>query len=248
MAIDAGWISDAYAVAIVGRPDTPSVCLESAARVSARSHYTVEESVVHDSRHREGETSKRQRQITARSAPGPLLALLLLAGCAADEPADRAGGPLPGQETVTVYFNSEGLGEGEAACSMVAPVPRSVPVSPDPVETALIQLFQGPTTQEAAAGYRSPFSAEMGPALLSAQVTDATIYVDLVDFRDVILDADSSCAQASIFAQIEDTLLHIRPDHRIVLAIEGEPRVFYEWMELECDETNDFCDPAPFQR
>ncbi len=180
--------------------------------------------------------------------PRAFLALLLLAGCADKAPVDSAGGPLPGDETVTVYFNSEGLGEGETACGMVFPVARSVPISPDPVETALQQLFMGPTTQEHVAGYRSVFSAETGPVLLSAEVTDETVYVDLVDLRDVVLDAESVCARASIFAQIEETLLHLHPDHQIVLAIEGEPRVFYEWLELECDETNDFCDSAPFQR
>ena len=184
--------------------------------------------------------------MTLGHAPRALLALLFLASCAATEPVDSAGGPLPGEETVTVFYNSEGLGEGDAACSMVAPVPRSVPVSPDPVETALIQLFQGPTTQEEAAGYYSWFSAATTPALRSAQVTDDTIYVDLVDLRDVIPGASSSCGRESFLAQIEETLWHLRPDHRIVLAIEGDPRVLYDWLELDCDETNGFCDPAPF--
>ncbi len=182
---------------------------------------------------------------TAR-APLWILALLLVAGCAAKDPVDSAGGPLPGDETVTVYYNSEGLGEGDAACSMVAPVRRSVPASPDPVETALVQLFQGPTIQERAAGYYSWFSSETSPALRSVAVTDDTVYVDLEDIRGVVPGASSSCGSESFLAQIEETLWHVLPEHRIVLAIEGDPRVFYEWMEMACDETNDFCEPVGF--
>lgn len=181
----------------------------------------------------------------ARSAPG-LIVLAFIAGCTADEPVDSAGGPLPGEETVTVYYNSEGFGDGDAACGMVVPVPRSVPVSPDPVETALVQLFAGPTTQERAAGYYSWFSAATRRAVRSIEITDNTVYVDLEDIRDLVPGASSSCGSESFLAQIEETVWDVLPEHRVVLAIEGEPAVFYNWMQMACDESNDFCEPIGF--
>ena len=33
---------------------------------------------------------------------------------------------------------------------------------------------------------------------------------------------------------------------RVILAIEGQPRLFYDWMDMECDETNDYCDARRF--
>jgi hypothetical protein len=32
----------------------------------------------------------------------------------------------------------------------------------------------------------------------------------------------------------------------VIFAVEGQPGVFYDWMELECGPGNDNCDPAPF--
>ena len=34
---------------------------------------------------------------------------------------------------------------------------------------------------------------------------------------------------------------------RVIYAIEGDPALFYEWMQLGCSEANDYCDRAPFE-
>ncbi len=181
---------------------------------------------------------------------GWLIVLALLLGCAGTGPIEKAGRevmPVGGAvETVTVFFNREGLGEADDACGMVAPVVRAVRATGEPARTALEQLLMGPTETERAAGYYSWFSVETASMLHSVRVTDDTLYVDLDDLRSVIPGASSSCGRESFFAQIEQTLAQLRPAHRILLAIEGDPRVFYDWMEIACDEANDFCDRRGF--
>ena len=78
------------------------------------------------------------------------------------------------------------------------------------------------------------------------RIAGRTAYVDLHDLRQIIPGATSSCGSAEFFAQVEATLKQFPTVDRVVLAIEGQPRLFYDWMELECDETNDYCDAAHF--
>ena len=47
-------------------------------------------------------------------------------------------------------------------------------------------------------------------------------------------------------AQVEATLAQFPTVDRVILAIEGQPRLFYDWMDRECDETNDYCDARRF--
>jgi hypothetical protein len=78
------------------------------------------------------------------------------------------------------------------------------------------------------------------------RIADRTAYVDLHDLRQLIPGATTSCGSAEFFAQVEATLKQFPTVYRVIFAIEGKPRLFYEWMEMACDETNDYCNDSRF--
>ena len=122
-------------------------------------------------------------------------------------------------------------------------VPKTLGVA----AAALRQLFAGPSEAERAAGYRSPFSPATAELLRNVFVEDGTAYVDLNDPRALLPGATSSCGAAEFNTAIERTLLQFPTVSRVILAIEGDPKVFYDWMGQDCDRTNDQCDSAPFR-
>jgi spore germination protein GerM len=164
---------------------------------------------------------------------------------AASPAADRAGAD---DETTTlkVYFGKEGLGQSDAACSEVAALARQVPQTRAVARAALQELFRGPKPEEREAGFRSWFSGSTGAILKDVRIADRTAYVDLHDLRQLIPGATSSCGSAEFFAQVEATLKQFPTVDRVVLAIEGQPRLFYDWMEMECDDSNEYCDASRF--
>jgi spore germination protein GerM len=148
--------------------------------------------------------------------------------------------------TLQVYFGKQGLGAREAACSQVAAVARQVPRTQAVARAALQELFRGPTAEEREAGYRSWFSDSTRAILKDVRIAGRTAYVDLHDLRQLIPGATSSCGSAEFFAQVEATLEQFPTVDRVILAIEGQPRLFYDWMEMACDETHDYCDASRF--
>jgi spore germination protein GerM len=148
--------------------------------------------------------------------------------------------------TLQIYFGKQGLGARDAACSQVAAVVREVPRTQGVARAALQELFRGPTPEEGEAGYRSWFSDGTRAILKDVRIEGRTAYVDLHDLRQLIPGATSSCGSAEFFAQVEATLEQFPSVERVILAIEGQPRLFYDWMSMECDETNDYCDASRF--
>lgn len=174
-----------------------------------------------------------------------------LAGCGGS-PASPGPGAGGGTEVVTVYFNREHLGEADAACGLVAPVEREIPAISGPAvadraRTALEELLEGPTETERAQGYYSWFSAATSGSLRSVRLADDAFLVDLRDLREVIPGASSSCGREDFLGQIEATLGQLEPGRPVVLAIEGNPRILYDWLEISCDAPDDRCEPGGFR-
>jgi len=153
--------------------------------------------------------------------------------------------------TLRVYFNNAPLAANElrteADCAIVFERQRQVPKTEGVAAAALRQLFAGPTEDETAGGYRSPFSAATAGLLRRVVIEHGTAYVDLNDPRALLPGATSSCGAAEFHTAIERTLRQFPTVRRVILAIDGEPRRFYEWMGQDCDETNDHCDAAPLR-
>lgn len=159
--------------------------------------------------------------------------------------------PLPtATETtiVQVFYGNERLGNASAnPCRQVYPLRREVPRGSDLAGAALEQLFAGPSVAERAQGYSSWFSEHTANALKRFWTLDGTAYVDLADIRSTIPNASTSCGSGQLLSQMESTLKQFGTVRRILYAIEGQPRTFYDWLQIGCEESSDYCDDRPFK-
>lgn len=112
--------------------------------------------------------------------------------------------------------------------------------------SSFAQSISGPSPSEREAGYRSIFSLTTSNLLKELRIRGATAYVDLIDFRQTLPGASSSCGSAEFQSQISHTLHQFPKVKRVIYAINGDPRTFYAWMGEPCDKTNGYCDPRPF--
>jgi spore germination protein GerM len=161
-------------------------------------------------------------------------------------PAASTESEPPATMTVTVYFGNTVLNPDMIDCAEVFPVERVVPATSSRAEAALEALFAGPTDEEAEEGYVSFFSEATEDILISLKVEGDTAYLNLRDIRPIIPNASSSCGSAAFFGEVQTTVKAALPVERVIFAIEGDPAPFYEFVQLGCDETNDYCDPTPF--
>ena len=165
--------------------------------------------------------------------------LALLLACAAAQPAAAT-------LTLRVYFNNAQQAGTADDCAIVFARTRSVPSTPAVASAALRQLFAGPTAAERAGSDRSPFSAATAGLLKRVFIEHGTAYVDLHDLRAQLPGVTSSCGAAEFGTAIERTLRQFPTVRRVLLAIDGDPRRYAEWMGQDCDLRNDHCDAAPF--
>lgn len=184
--------------------------------------------------------SRRPRSARALAGAWLLAAVALIAGLPGAA-AERA------TTRLRVYFNNERLAAKADDCAIVFEVRREVPKTEGVAAVALRELLAGPSEAEQAAGYRSPFSSATAGLLKRVFIEHGTAYVDLHDPRPLLTGATSSCGAAEFNTQIGRTLRQFPTVRRVILAIDGEPRRFYEWMGQDCDLTNDHCDAAPFR-
>jgi hypothetical protein len=173
-----------------------------------------------------------------------MIVLVATGGCA-EIPSAQRDQPI---SQFSVYFNNDDLAKNTMVCDAVFPVPRSSPSITNVAAAALEALFRGPTPVESSQGYRSFFSVRTAGLLKRLKIEAGIAYVDLHDRRQELTGATSSCGSAEFFTQIQRTLGQFPTIERIIFAIEEQPRVFYDWMELECDQTNDNCHPGPFMK
>lgn len=155
---------------------------------------------------------------------------LVLTGASAVEARQWPGVAAADFTRLNVYFNNDRLAPRSDDCGLVFPVQRVLPVTVAVATAALTQLFAGPSEAEQAAGYRSPFSATTAGLLRGLRIVDGTAHVDLHDPRELLPGASSSCGAAEFQAQIEQTLTQFGSVRRVVIAIDGDPRTFYDWM------------------
>lgn len=148
--------------------------------------------------------------------------------------------------TFAVYFHNTGLSVNAEICDRVFPLARTVPATRAVIRAALNSLFAGPTLIEKEQGYHSPFNDRTKEILKNIRIVRQTAYVDLHDIRPILPGTSSSCGSTEFFAEVQSTLQQFPSVRRVVFAIEGNPREFYEWIQAECDRSNDYCDPRPF--
>jgi spore germination protein GerM len=109
-------------------------------------------------------------------------------------------------------------------------------------------LFKGVTAEEKEKGYWSLFSKENESFLISVNVKKKAAYVN---FKDIVVrdygSASTSCG-AGFLAQIESTLKQFPTVKKVFYAIEGNPEMFYEWMQVgECPKELKNCSGKDFR-
>ncbi|MGB9680972.1 MAG: GerMN domain-containing protein [Minisyncoccia bacterium] len=154
---------------------------------------------------------------------------------------------LPSTLPVKIYFSNEKLNPNLKDCSLVYPVNRTISLNGDPFLQTLNLLFLGPTEQEKAEGYTSVFSPENKDILKNLDISpDGIVYIDLYDIRSIMPEVSSSCGSSQFMKSIEETLKQFQLVKKVIFAINGDPQMFYEWVQLGCSEENNNCDKTPF--
>ncbi len=156
---------------------------------------------------------------------------------------------------VTIYFQNDGRASAQKEnCGLVFGVERAAPWSaaaaPEATVSAtfaLEKLFAGPTTDENDRGFSSPFSVKTAQILRELKIAGDTAYVNLTDIRKVLPDVSSSCGSAQFLAEVGETLRALSPNQKIIYALNGNPKTFYDWIQIKCAEENNNCDPKPFK-
>ncbi len=162
-----------------------------------------------------------------------------------DEEKPQQG--LDSETTIIVYFaNEEKAPTDNTDCSLVYGTRRTIEDTSQIYRTKLNELFRGPTEEEKATGFSSFFSQETAEILQEVIVEGDTAYVNLTDIRDTIPSVSSSCGYQQFNASVSETLKHNnRNIENVIFAINGDPEIFYEWVQIGCTEENNFCDPGP---
>lgn len=153
-----------------------------------------------------------------------LIVALILASCGQTTP-------------IKIYFSTDKENPNFSDCSKVEAVEKTVP-SGDAnalARAALEQLFAGPGPSETTEGARA-FWLTDALYLNSVKIENETAYVDWKDIREVIPNASTSCGSASFLAPIENTLKQFSGVTKVVQSIKGDPKTFYEWLQLSCQE------------
>lgn len=141
-----------------------------------------------------------------------------------------------------VYFNNYKMTKNDG-CGSVFPVKRSVLKSKFSIELVLQSLFLGPTLEEKERGYSSYFSEKTKNVLRDVQIDSETslLYIDLKDLRRIIPGVSSSCGSAEFLSQVDHTLKQFSDYDRVIFAINGDSKLFYQWINEPCDKHNDNC-------
>jgi spore germination protein GerM len=135
-------------------------------------------------------------------------------------------------------------------CSVkVYPVTRMIPQTDAVARAALEQLFAGPNSEEKGKGFYSDFSEATKSFLISVNVKNKVAYVNLRDLTSTssIGNFTTSCGGSNFFGQVENTLKQFPSIKKVFFAMEGDPSLFYDWMQMgECPEELKNCDASNF--
>jgi hypothetical protein len=145
---------------------------------------------------------------------------------------------------VIVYFSDKQAIQEGGDCGIVYGTSRTISQSFDlesEIEATLQELFKGPTTQEEEGRFTSIFSQETADLLNDFRLVDNTAYVDLDNAPEKLAGQNASCAGQALLSQIEETVKHNQQVTQVVISTNGDAQAFYEWLQLPCDESNNFC-------
>jgi spore germination protein GerM len=141
-----------------------------------------------------------------------------------------------------LYFNNYKITKN-SSCALVYPLKRSIDKSSFSVESVLKNLFMGPSKKEKKLGYSSYFSKKTSNILkhIYLDKENFTAYINLKDIRSILPDITSSCGSTEFISQITETLKQFPNIDRIIFAINGNAKLFYQWINTSCNKYNNYC-------
>jgi|GEM_PF-5774547 len=147
---------------------------------------------------------------------------------------------------VKIYFNdiSQYPEDEGFQCEQVFGFTRNIPTTTDletKIKLTLNELFKGPTAKEKERGATSTFSDSTTQLLNEVKVIDKTAYLDFIDAVEVLAGNNSSCGGSSLIAQIENTVKQNFEIEKVVMSNNGNAEDFYLWLQLGCEEENNYC-------
>lgn len=150
--------------------------------------------------------------------------------------------------TVKVYFSDSRDNENMMDCAKVRAVTRAIPKTTSVARAALEELFKGPTESEQADALSSFFSENTKDILISVKIKKGAAYVNLKgETIEKLGNATTSCGSAGFAASIEKTLRQFPSVKKIFFAIEGDPALYYDWMQIgECPKELKNCSGKDF--
>ncbi len=143
-----------------------------------------------------------------------------------------------------VYFGNSKVGD-TLDCAQTAPVVRSIS-GVGKEAGLLLALFSGPSKEEEEQGFNSPFSDETAVLFKSITIRNGIAAVNIADVSKLIPGVSSSCGSESFVSSVENTLQQFDAIDKVVFAIDGDSRKFYELIQIGCNEDNFFCDNSYF--
>lgn len=144
--------------------------------------------------------------------------------------------------SINIYFSRN----SETDCRHVEATQRVLDHRGDFERGALTELLAGPTPEEREQGFSSFFSSQTANSLKGFKIINGIAYINLNDIRQLIPNASTSCGSAQILAQINTTMKQFVSIIKIVIAIQGKPKDFYEWLQFDCPD-KESCDETNFQ-
>lgn len=154
-----------------------------------------------------------------------------------------------GQTTsIKVYFNNQKMGSDDCG-SKAFPRERRVAKTKSVAKAALDELFKGVTPEEEKLGYESLFSKETEGLVISVNIVKGIAYVNL---RAAVMEklgtATASCGSVSYDSTITRTLKQFPTIKKIMFAIERDPAMYYDWVQVgECPNELKNCSKKNFR-
>lgn len=142
----------------------------------------------------------------------------------------------PETMTIKVYFSDGKNNPNFEDCAKVRAVSRTIPKTKAVAKAALEELFKGPTEAEKKDELSSVFSEETKSILKSVKIKNGAAYVNLDgSVIEKLGNATTSCGGAGYDASVEKTLKQFPTIKKIFFAVEGDPAIYYDWMQIgEC--------------
>jgi len=158
-----------------------------------------------------------------------LVAALILGACdGSQRPPIASTQPGAAAQEVLVFFGVAGSTE----CDEVEAYLRLIPSDSDPVRGAFDALLAGPLEDETAA--TSWFSDDTAGAVLSTDLVDGVLTVDLADLSGVIPGASSSCGSSAFLSQLRATAFQFEAVEEVTFLFEGSCDRLFMFLQMEC--------------